>query len=75
MQYARKKGVDTEIAFAGSILARRPVAPDPETTREIPGDGYPNARSVALRCIRFPLYPALTSREAATIERVLTTLP
>ena len=40
------------------------------------GDGEcPEARALGLRCVRFPLYPALTSKEVATIERVLSTLP
>jgi dTDP-4-amino-4,6-dideoxygalactose transaminase len=30
---------------------------------------------MVLRCLEFPLYPSLTSRDVATIERVLTTLP
>ena len=36
---------------------------------------FPNARSLLLRCVQFPLYPALTGKEAALVERVLSTLP
>lgn len=48
------------------------LAVGPPTVAEA---GFPVARSLLLRCLVFPLYPSLTAREVATIERVLTTLP
>jgi len=36
---------------------------------------YPEARKAMLRCVAFPLYPSLTSKEVAAIERVIITLP
>jgi dTDP-4-amino-4,6-dideoxygalactose transaminase len=80
-EYARKKGVETAMAFGESVLARyaNPAAraddgePSPEGV--INEDDFPAARALCLRCIRFPLYPALTGKETTTIERVLSTLP
>jgi len=73
--YARKKGVETDLAFADSVLATHGTAAEDPEGAEMTTNICPNARSVMLRCIRFPLYPALTSREATTIERVLSSLP
>lgn len=73
-QYARKKGVDTELAFADSLLARNAVGSGDNSDGDVAA-AFPNARSLTLRCVRFPLYPALTGREADTISRVLSTLP
>jgi hypothetical protein len=42
---------------------------------EIQEADFPTSRSLLLRCLHFPLYPSLTAKEVATIERVLTTLP
>ena len=90
IQYARKKGVDAELAFAGSVLARhgeshrpatedgggdRPAADTAGGANGIPEAEFPVARGLLLRCVRFPLYPALSSAEAGVIERVLSTLP
>jgi dTDP-4-amino-4,6-dideoxygalactose transaminase len=36
---------------------------------------FPVARALLLRCLCFPLYPSLTAKEVAAVERVLTTLP
>lgn len=88
--YAKKKGVEAAQAFRSVALARfgvtdrdpageaaptsvagpASVAPPP-----IPESDLPRARSLLLRCLEFPLYPSLTSKEVASIERVLTTLP
>ncbi|MFW5743238.1 MAG: DegT/DnrJ/EryC1/StrS family aminotransferase [Spirochaetota bacterium] len=48
------------------------LAAGPPTVAEA---DFPVARSLLLRCLVFPLYPSLTAKEVATIERVLTTLP
>lgn len=81
--YARKKGVETHLAFAGSALDTFGKAfreADGEAESESPGyllpeADFPIARGMLLRCVNFPLYPSLTSREVSTIERVLATLP
>jgi dTDP-4-amino-4,6-dideoxygalactose transaminase len=36
---------------------------------------FPEARKAMLRCVAFPLYPSLTSKEVAAVERVIITLP
>ena len=80
-QYARKKGVDTAMAFGGSVLARygRPAVQDGGSDAAgaavINESDFPAARALVLRCVRFPLYPALTGQETSIIERVLSTLP
>lgn len=60
-------GPDPSAPAGASILAA-----DPPTVAEA---DFPVARSLLLRCLVFPLYPSLTAKEIATIERVLTTLP
>ena len=85
-QYARKKGVETALAFEDSVLARYGRPADMRTEDDPTGgptaaggviseNEFPAARALGLRCIRFPLYPALTGTETAIIERVLSTLP
>jgi len=81
-QYARKKGVETAMAFGSSVLAHHgrstsDAAEMSETTdaAAISESDFPAARALGMRCIRFPLYPALTGKEAGMIERVLSTLP
>ncbi len=86
-QYARKKGVETAPAFEDSVLARYGKPADMRTEDDPAGGGmvtagdviseseFPAAHALGLRCIRFPLYPALTGTETAIIERVLSTLP
>ncbi len=64
-QYARKKDIETEPAFAGSIASRfEPGASE-----------CPNAESLLLRCLLFPLYPLLGKKNVTQIERVISTLP
>ncbi len=73
-QYARKKGVETALAFEDSVLAR--YGRSEAAAGGVVGENeFPAARALGLRCIRFPLYPALTGAETAIIERVLSTLP
>jgi dTDP-4-amino-4,6-dideoxygalactose transaminase len=63
--YARKKGVETEGAFHNAIITRLPQ-------EDLP---FPAARSFFLRCLLFPLYPALTKTGIGQIEKLLSTLP
>jgi dTDP-4-amino-4,6-dideoxygalactose transaminase len=64
IQYARKKNVETALAFSDAAISK------------LEEDGeYPNARSIALRCLLFPLYPMLGKRNAEFIGKLLSTLP
>ncbi len=65
MQYARKKGVETQPAFSESCLARA----DAENSH------CSNAKGFLLRSLLFPLYPGLGKKNAALIVKVLSTLP
>jgi len=63
--HAKKNGIETAPAFEQSIIA---------------GEGFPEkecpgARSLALRCILFPLHEKIGSKDAHTIQKVLATLP
>ena len=85
--YALKKNVDTEPAFADTIAALEPSLAGPEnptpTGPETPPAAAgppltahcPNARSLVLRCLLFPLYPMLGKRDVEAVCRVLSTLP
>jgi dTDP-4-amino-4,6-dideoxygalactose transaminase len=67
-RYARRKGVEAAAAFEGSIL----------TTGSLPAEGSPDlpkARGVLMRCLMFPLYPALGKTRVEAVARVLSTLP
>jgi perosamine synthetase len=64
-QYAMKKGVDTVPAFSATIAA----------LEDSPAAHCPNARSLVLRCLLFPLYPTLGKRDVEAVSRVLATLP
>ncbi len=63
--YALKKNVETVPAFAQSIAA----------LEDSPAAHCPNARSLVLRCLLFPLYPMLGKRDVEGVCRVLSTLP
>jgi dTDP-4-amino-4,6-dideoxygalactose transaminase len=64
-QYAAKKGIAVERAFAGSIVDVYPEA----------AESGVNARSLFLRTALFPLYPRLTNVQAKTVCKTLSTLP
>lgn len=63
--YARKKDVDTVLAFEDSCVARQ-LVPD--------GD-CPHALSLAMRCLVFPLHPRIGKTAAQKVSKVLATLP
>ncbi len=63
--YALKKNVDSTPAFGDTIAA----------LEESPAAHCGNARSLALRCLLFPLYPMLGKRDVEAVCRVLSTLP
>ena len=64
-QYASKKGGETLSAFENTVFQRYP---DPEYP-------CPQADSLALRCLLFPLYPMLGKRNTESVIKVLSTLP
>ena len=66
-QYALKKNINTYNAFENSIIKR--------IEKENMDTDYPNAKSLLLRCLLFPLYPMLGKKNAETICRILVSLP
>lgn len=65
IRYARKNGIMVELAFTDSAMAI-----DPELSEHCP-----NANSLQMRTVVFPLYPGLGSRNTLSIARLLSTLP
>lgn len=65
VQYARKKEVETMPAFANSCIYNGYV----------PEDSCPNAKTLSLRAIAFPLYPGINKTQAQKIAKVLATMP
>ena len=60
----------------GGSSAGDGTAGEPEPGHTVLAEAdFPNARAFRLRCVSFPLYPSLTAKEVAAIERLLTTLP
>ncbi len=64
-QYASKEGIKTGPAFQNSTAAFLG-----EELKDCP-----NAKSLLLRCVLFPLYPRLGSKNAEKIAKVLRSLP
>jgi dTDP-4-amino-4,6-dideoxygalactose transaminase len=63
--YAKKKEVDTDLAFEDSCMGRGLAS----------ADSCPNARSLTLRTLLFPLHQRIGANGAQKISRVLATLP
>ena len=63
--YARKKDVETELAFAESCI----------TAGLVPEGRCSNARSLSMRTLLFPLHQRIGNAGAQKISRVLATLP
>ncbi len=63
--YAKKKEVDTEVAFDMSAVAME----------DFPDDICPHAHSLLMRTVLFPLHQRIGSSEATKIVRVLSSLP
>jgi dTDP-4-amino-4,6-dideoxygalactose transaminase len=89
MQYANKKGIQSEPAFKDAIVA---VAGSKEGNHSLDGSSssgldssegreidtvsqFPNARELLWRCLLFPLYPSLARKDVQLICKVLSTLP
>ncbi len=64
-KYASKKHIEIEPAFKNSVI-------DVFAEKQ---EEFINASSVLLRCVLFPLYPRLGSKNVAEITKVLATLP
>lgn len=64
-KYATKKGVEVVRVFSASAVL----------TDDNVALSCPNAKSVAMRAVLFPLYPRLSQNDIKLITRVLSTLP
>ncbi len=64
-KYASKKKIEIEPAFQNSVI-------DNFSENQ---EKFINAASLLLRCVLFPLYPRLGSKNVAEITKVLATLP
>jgi dTDP-4-amino-4,6-dideoxygalactose transaminase len=62
-------------AAAGPAPDGSADAPAVEQPRTEPVAACPNARSLVLRCLLFPLYPMLGKRDVEAVCRVLSTMP
>jgi dTDP-4-amino-4,6-dideoxygalactose transaminase len=65
ISYAARQEVSAALAFENSVVARGLV----------PEDEVPTAARLAMSCVRFPLYPAMTNEELSQVGRVVATLP
>ena len=65
-KYARRKNIETLPAFWDSIVA--------VVGEELKTD-FKNAKKISMRCLLFPLYPMLGSKDIELITRILSTLP
>ncbi|HOI23848.1 MAG: DegT/DnrJ/EryC1/StrS family aminotransferase [bacterium] len=63
--HAKRNGIEAAPAFEGSVVMGQGF---PEST-------CPGARSLAMRCLLFPLHEKISSKDAGTIAKVLATLP
>ncbi|MDX9827875.1 MAG: DegT/DnrJ/EryC1/StrS family aminotransferase [Spirochaetia bacterium] len=63
--HAKRNGIEAAPAFEGSSLMGQ----------GFPDTACPGARSLAMRCILFPLHEKISSKDAGTIAKVLATLP
>jgi len=69
IDYAMKHGVESEYAF-GSSIAKKVSESEPEQEAI-----FPNARSITMRCILFPMHHKLTNQQVDQIGKVIATLP
>ncbi|MDR3172937.1 MAG: DegT/DnrJ/EryC1/StrS family aminotransferase [Treponema sp.] len=75
--YARKKDILLEGAFARTLMG---AVVENGQEESVPGEGLdrencPEAYSLALRTVLFPLYPRLSSAEVERISKLIITLP
>jgi dTDP-4-amino-4,6-dideoxygalactose transaminase len=77
--YARKKDILLEGAFTRTLMGTV-IENGPEGPETVPGEGLdrencPEAYSLTLRTVLFPLYPRLSSVEVERISKLIITLP
>ena len=65
----------TTLQTTPETLQSDPAAPQSKLKAAIEVKNFPVARTFLLRCLLFPLYPALTKTSVEQIARVLSTLP
>ena len=63
--YAKTKKVETHPAFADSLLS----------VGDLENSDCPNAKTMLMRCLLFPLYPTLDRTSVVQVAKVLSTLP
>jgi dTDP-4-amino-4,6-dideoxygalactose transaminase len=79
--YARKKDILVESAFTETLIGTitengdEGAGPDPEQTGGLGAEFCPEAYSLSLRTVLFPLYPRLSSTEVERISKLILTLP
>jgi dTDP-4-amino-4,6-dideoxygalactose transaminase len=77
--YARKKDILVETAFTDTLMGT--VTRDPEEWAgwesgfDLKAENCPEAYSLSLRTVLFPLYPRLSSAEVERIAKLILTLP
>lgn len=67
--FARKKNIETSLAFGGSILHHH------TQNEDFDAQSFPHASALMMRCLLFPLYPGLGVRDIETLEKVIASLP
>ena len=65
IEYARKHGVQAELAFSSS----------PAMIGDDAASRFPVARSIALRCVLFPMHHKLSNQQVDQIGKIIATLP
>jgi dTDP-4-amino-4,6-dideoxygalactose transaminase len=79
--YARKKDILVETAFANTLMGtftkdtEEWTGWESELTRGLGAETCPEAYSLSLRTVLFPLYPRLSSAEVERIAKLILTLP
>jgi len=63
--HAKRNGIEAAAAFEQSIVSME----------DFPENECPGARSLAMRCILFPLHEKISAKDANVIAKVLATLP
>jgi len=63
--YARRKDIAVESAFENSLIGSGMVPPEK----------YPEAYSLSLRTVLFPIYPRLNAADAGKVSKLILTLP
>jgi perosamine synthetase len=64
-KFARKYQIETHAAFNETVITRHDAV----------YEAFSNAKKLLLRCVLFPLYPALGRKSVEEIAKVLTVLP